>query len=73
MVSKPKIKALVDLWLAQHLEHLHTRITLADVGVNAKQKDVTKVKEELLKRANKLRGQDVEINKVPVEKLQNET
>lgn len=59
MLSKPKIKELINRWTAEHLEQLHTRVTIADCGVKAKQKDVTSVKEELLRRANKLRGNEV--------------
>lgn len=70
MVSKPKVKKFVDNYIATKLEEFRKSVKLADLidlSSTAKQKDVEKVKEELLNRANKLRGQGVnEADQVPV-------
>lgn len=54
MVSKSEIKKLIIKWEVENLERLEKRLTIMDCGPKAKQKDVTKIKEAIRDRINKL-------------------
>jgi len=65
MVSKPEIKKLIDKFIVKELERLEKVITIIDCGPKAKQKDVTKIKETIRSRINKLQGiEEVESDQV---------
>lgn len=72
MISKPKVKKLIDIFIVKELERWYKTITIFDCGPNAKQKDVTKVKEELRRRIDKLTGNTVESNQVSVAEVPEE-
>lgn len=68
MVSKPQIKQIINQWLVKQLEQYEKRMTTFDLGINAKQKDVTKAKEEIRRRIEKLNGSnEVQSKELPEE------
>ena len=65
MLNKSEAKALIDSWQAKELERISKVLTVADLGLKAKQSDVHKVRELITARITKLRG-SVE---VPAQKM----
>lgn len=54
MLTIPQSKALIDSWLVKELERISKVLTVADLGLRARQSDVTKVKELIKARIVKL-------------------
>ncbi len=54
MITIPKAKKWVDDELIKHLTHLQKVLTIADLGLSAKQSDVAKVKEIIQDRINRI-------------------
>ena len=55
MLTIPKAKELIDSWMVKELERICLVLTTADLGLSARQKDVTKMKEIITKRIEKLK------------------
>ena len=55
MITIPQAKAFIDGEIRKNLEHLHKVLTIADLGLSAKQSDVTKVKALIAARIEKLK------------------
>ena len=56
MINAKEAKQFVDSCIIKELERVFKVLTTADLGLKAKQNDVTKVKLLIAKRIEKLRG-----------------
>lgn len=55
MITVPKAKVWIDEQIHEFLNKLGTNLRIADLGVNAKQSDVTKVKQLIFEKMEKFK------------------